>query len=191
MSTKTKRQTIRERLNGKVSAAIHTMCQGLRSNSEREDFRVDMTTFGTRSYISTRDGVRDYPTEDEEKICYGCAATCTIQQIAKKQFVDADIYYTNTRAKFLGFEENDLQCFEFAIDDLRKGQLAPLIAYMNGYAGDYDETKEWSPETIDTETKMMSLLDTNGIVLDHMGTMWRLYVPAYEKAAEVLEAAGY
>lgn len=59
----------------KPSEAAQAMVDGLRAQSKRSDFRIAMDTFGST------DG----------KICFGCAATCAIQVLNKRNFTVEDL----------------------------------------------------------------------------------------------------
>ena len=107
-------ETFREML--KVpSNALQAMVDGLRYHSSRDDFRIAMNTFG-----DTFHGV-----------CFGCAATCTVQKATGKSFSpDRNITYSTVRAEVLGCEEYDLLDFEYVIDQARKGRLKSLFRYF-------------------------------------------------------------
>ena len=100
----------------KPSEALQAMVDGLKAQSEREDFVIDMDSYGTHDY----------------KICYGCAATCTIQQLTGKKLTSKNIDETSDRAKFLKLDEYDLDDFEFIMNNVRSGYyIEGLLQYFN------------------------------------------------------------
>lgn len=109
-------KTIRELTENKPSNAIFAMIEGLKEQSEREDFRIKMLTFGTSN--------GDY--------CFGCAATCTIQKISKINLTIENINTKEERANALGFNLDELTIFEDCIDNLRNGTRLPAYVYY-GY----------------------------------------------------------
>jgi len=114
-------QTFRELCNGKVSAALQAMIDGLKLQSQRKDFRVDMSTFGTF-----------YDPENKEiPVCFGCAATCTVQQLSKVNFTDSQIDSLEERSFLTIQNSNDLDRFEDAIDCARMGNLISIFNYMD------------------------------------------------------------
>jgi hypothetical protein len=114
METLTETKTIRELLDGKIHKAIEAMVNGIKNQMEREDFKFYFTSFGAA----------------HNGICYGCAATCTIQEIAGKNLDKNNIDDVVFRAKALNFESHDLVKFEGAIDSMRQSNLYPILKYM-------------------------------------------------------------
>lgn len=106
-------KTFRELCGGKIHVAVQAMVDGLRNQNERSDFRIDMDTFG----------------EYTGSICFGCAATCAVQQITGVQFNDARIIYA--RERVIEHDIEDLADFECAIDSIRKGSFAEIAEYFN------------------------------------------------------------
>lgn len=102
-------------IKNKPSIALDMMVKGLLKQDRRKDFEVDMGSFGGFAY--------------SVKICYGCAATCTIQQIAKKNFQSSNIERSSCRAKVMGIDKYELDSFETAIDDARSGYLSALYMF--------------------------------------------------------------
>lgn len=107
-------KTIRARLK-KPSAAVDAMIEGLLQQSKRTDFYVAMESFGGFN----------------GNTCFGCAATCTVQQIAGENlYAGQHPVLPKDRAKILGFKEMDLTIFEMAIDEFRRGNPGKLLAYF-------------------------------------------------------------
>ena len=119
--TRRKRTTMRALCQGKPSVALKAMCDGLREHSKRDDFAVRMGTYG----------------DAEGNICYGCAATCAVQQIAGVRFtpntVPVDHWHDGfeNHAKACGILHADIREFEFAIDNAREGEMERLFSYFN------------------------------------------------------------
>ena len=108
----------------KPSQALRAMCVGLMRQSKRPDFVVDMDAYG---YI--RDG-----------FCFGCAATATLQEIAKKNLTVTNYHMSGTAMPFTRVQarssalELDLQAlfqFEGAMNCARLGDVSWLFSYFD------------------------------------------------------------
>ena len=110
-------ESIRELIQSKPSIALQAMVDGLREQSKRKNFKVDMRTFGEGKYLNN------------PVMCYGCAATCTLQKIAGKNLTVDNINVNLDRAQFLKFELTELRRFEFAICDASIGLLYGLFYF--------------------------------------------------------------
>lgn len=97
-----------------VWKALEFMRDGLLKQSRRKKFKIFMGTFG----------------QSVNDICYGCAATCTIQEIANKNFVNGEIVNTSSRAEYLHFDKYELSHFEDAIDSARAGFLSNIFSFL-------------------------------------------------------------
>ena len=127
-------QTFRELCKNKVSTALQAMIDGLKLQSQRKDFRVDMSTFG--SYHESRN--------KENPVCFGCAATCTVQQLCKVNFTDSQIDSLKERSFLTIGNSNDLDRFEDAIDSARLGNLLPIFSYMgNLESHELSDDNQW------------------------------------------------
>lgn len=149
-------KTLKELCDGKPSNAIKAMIEGLRTQSKRPDFKIRMSTFGSQ--------------HPNEKVCYGCAATCTLQQLTGINFV-ADtgrsmIEDTYTRAEVLKVRHKDLDKFEDAIDEFRLCELDPIFAYfgvekplirVHGWSLQTDDWQEQIPEIEKYVKKLIKL----------------------------------
>lgn len=102
------------------SEALRAMVDGLTEQSKRPDFEIDMGSFGEWSDL------------DGKPVCFGCAATCTIQKITGHNFGLDEIGDREDRAKALKDSEEDLHDFEHAMDSARNGYLSKLFEYF-GY----------------------------------------------------------
>ena len=113
----------------KPSQAIRAMVVGIRQQSRRKKFVVNMTTYG----LAGRDG-----------ICYGCAATCTIQKLARKNFKPKDLsskivnglihppFLTreNVAAEWGNTTRAVVSKFEHVINEVRQGRLKQLFEFF-------------------------------------------------------------
>jgi hypothetical protein len=99
----------------KPSDALQAMIDGLREQSTRQNFRVDMHTFGEYS--------------KNLGICYGCAATCAVQKLAGKNFEGSEIDFHPESARYLNLDKTQMVRFESAIDDARKCILEALFEF--------------------------------------------------------------
>lgn len=100
------------------SEALQAMVDGLLKQNKRKTFQVDMGSFGNSFY------------DGNKNICCGCAATCTIQEVANKNLTAASIVCCEERADFLGFDKYDLEYFEGVIEDARCGMMNSLFDYF-------------------------------------------------------------
>jgi len=92
-----------------VSDIVDTMIKGLK----REWVTIDMTSFGY----------------SEKGICFGCAATNTLCELMKESFYDSEIY--SREGKFgYGITSHELELFEGAIDDLRRGEVEDFLCNL-------------------------------------------------------------
>jgi hypothetical protein len=102
-------------INSKPSTAIWATLQGLETQSLRDDYKTNMKTYGVYDMVS--------------KVCYGCAATAAIQEIAGVNLDRTNIETVEERALALGFDIKELTAFEEAIDGARAGRLR-LLGYF-------------------------------------------------------------
>lgn len=98
----------------KPSDAIQAMIDGLEEQSERPKFQIEMSTFGEA-------GAGD--------VCFGCAATCTIQHAFEHNFTVDEIEGCYNRSEALNVDEEDLDIFEDVIDGFRQGYAFRLLNY--------------------------------------------------------------
>lgn len=95
----------------KPSQALQAMIDGLRNQDSRTFFEVDMLTYGT----------------SRGQTCFGCAATCAIQQITQVNLTPQNIC---KRTDAFLVDEKDMYSFEYAIDTARQGSLGVLFRYF-------------------------------------------------------------
>ena len=96
-----------EMAGGKPSAVVNAMIVGLESHANRDDFKINMSTFGM---------------EGIGGICVGCAATCAVEQITGHKFTTREIEGRENRAVSIHVNYCDLQHFEDVIDAFRHGK---------------------------------------------------------------------
>lgn len=130
-------RTIKQ-LAPKLSDALQAMVDGLNKQSKRQDFAVDMSTFGMA----------------ENGICFGCAATCAVQELAQINLTEDCIENAYDRAATFNVTVYDLDTFEKAIDTFRRGNPYVLLAYygivetglewmLHSYCGLRLNTNDW------------------------------------------------
>lgn len=68
---------------------------------------------------------------DTEGICYGCAATNTLCELAETKFTAEVIASTGKLASAVGSDYESVAFFETAIDALRKGQINIANSWLN------------------------------------------------------------
>jgi hypothetical protein len=108
-----------------MEAAILIMIKGIKHQFARDDFRIKLHSFGSTTLEYVNDGMG--------RICIGCAATCTVQQIAQVNLGATTITYSDTRAKALHMDHWKMRQFELAIEGVRLGNLKSLFSfYYNG-----------------------------------------------------------
>lgn len=115
MSTAVNYRRIRDIIQ-KPSQALEAMVKGLLKANRRKTFIVDMGTFGS--------------VDTSKRICYGCAATCTLQEICKHRFTNIDIEDWEKRAFALGLNPHEVSEFEIVMDDARRGKLLRLFVFF-------------------------------------------------------------
>jgi hypothetical protein len=99
------------------SAALQAMVDGLREQSKRSDFKIDMHTYGAYN--------------PGYGVCFGCAATCATQKIFETKFQPDFINTVSRRAEAFKCEMYDLHEFEQAINSARIGVMSKLFLYYD------------------------------------------------------------
>jgi len=143
-------QTFRELCKDKVSTALQAMIDGLKFQSQRKDFRVDMATFGGFSNSGDKGSL----------VCFGCAATCTIQQLSEVNFTDSLIGSSSGRSRQTIRNSNDLAGFEEAIDCARMGNLISIFNYMGDRdSHEFSDDDRWFLGTDDWQEQLPLVQD--------------------------------
>lgn len=107
-------KTILGTIEGKPSNALQAMYDGLLKQDRRIDFVVNFRFFG---------GVLS------DRVCFGCAATCTLQEISQVDLNPGNITLVEKRARAYGFEQTETIRFEMAMDCARHGNLYDLFGF--------------------------------------------------------------
>jgi hypothetical protein len=113
----------------KLWEVTQAMIDGLINQSKRDDFQIKMHTFGNS------DGL----------VCFGCAATCTIQQLSNFNFKhpfeinNVSRRYETIDNKSLFKDIKELNTFEMAIDNFRTSFPEDICYFLNL---DYQKIKE-------------------------------------------------
>ena len=140
---------LEETFRGKPSDALEYMCDGLLKQDKREDFEIAMYTFG----------------RSDGQMCFGCAATSTIQQIAGQ-----DLTVSNIKDRqLIGFDLSELRAFEGVIDFVRNGSLRELFIFCEVTEVDY---WKWN--------HLWSMQDEN----------WKSCIPEVRKVIREMRAEG-
>lgn len=100
----------------KPSDAVLAMINGLEEHSKREEFIVDMESFGMRRQKSA-----------STWFCIGCAATCALQKLTGVTLTAENICGSYARANALGFTDQDMLDVEMMYESLRRGD--PSVMY--------------------------------------------------------------
>ena len=112
---------LKKELSGRAGfiTAFSAMIKGLKNQEKREDFTINMGSYG-----------EVYSNNDiDQKICAGCAATCAIQEYFGINFDADNIYQRYHRADAVGVDFNTIIKLETAIEDLRTGSVRVLSDY--------------------------------------------------------------
>ena len=140
---------LKETFRGKPSDALEYMCDGLLAQDEREDFEVVMSTYG----------------RSDGRMCFGCAATSTIQQIAGRSLTVSNV----KSRQLIGFDKDELFLFERLINRARLGLLHSLFGFCEvAEVG----CREWD--------YLWSMRDSN----------WKSCIPKVRKAIVEMRAKG-
>ena len=125
ITKKDKFKTIKDYLPTPIHA-LKAMQKGLTKYMEKEGFEIDMESYGS------------FAITDGKPICFGCAATCTIQEAVGKSFNDDNISSCLFRSYFLKIETSDLFLFEMAINAFREGSYDQIFEYYGLHHMYYD-----------------------------------------------------
>ena len=99
--------------------AVEAMITGLKNQNDRADFTVFMGSYGEAS-CELANG---------KKICFGCAATCAIQEYTGVNFDGNSIPNEYARARAIDADVDILRDFEIAIEWLRCGEPYKLCNF--------------------------------------------------------------
>ena len=148
--------TFREMLK-QPSAALQAMVSGLLKQSRRTDFKISMSTYGAAQL----------------GVCFGCAATCAVQEAANVDLTSSTILPMAVRVDALGVSAIDCWEFELAIDNARCGRLRQLFEYFKlPVPSQYGDRMVVAFAELTTEN-------------------WRKQLPAVRRAIEELRKSGH
>lgn len=157
-----KRKTLRQLCKGKPSVALRAMCDGLRAADKRPGFIIAMWSYG----------------HADKTFCYGCAATCTLQEITGVEFTPERLQVRrltqlsfNRQAAICKLSTPDVIEFEGAMEFARAGHLAYLYDFLG----------------IATESRINPKPDENWRLWDNN---WRTELPKVRAFIRKLEKAG-
>ena len=117
---------------------VQAMIDGLNNTKLRDDFKIDMSTYGSAGWIKGK------------HVCFGCAATATVQQVAWIDYKPGDLASrlmgesVRKRASAMGIDTQTLRQFETCIDMFRKGDTWALQDYCEVSVGRRSEGWEMS-----------------------------------------------
>ena len=154
------KSTIAKTINNKPSIALQAMVDGLRFTDTQPQQQILMSTFGSVE----GGGISNL------KICYGCAATWSIQNLtgrmlSTKEVEDLGILRANNTLCGWGTEE--VAAFEEAIDCARVGELGALFDFcgvLKNHRPEFDDcfnlsTDNWKRKIPAVEELIAELKD--------------------------------
>lgn len=153
------------------SAALQAMVDGLREQSKRPDFKIEMRAFG------------EVDNDDKPTMCFGCAATCAVQKLTGKNYHGTEILERLDRAHYMDLEYKDMLYFEWAIDEARKGDLDGLIDF-------YYEGKSDCPDPMNILNKRSWILRGTEYFFALSNTNWEFQLPIVERLITLLKSHG-
>lgn len=174
-------QKINDLIYRKPSNVIRISIDALREHLERDDFIVDMMTFGNTE-----------TNENGDTICTGCLAACAIEKMADIRFEPADIRNVFARAIATKISQGLLIGVESAVNNLRRGKLIPLYKLCGLTDAEWTPlpvTIEYSYDEIDIFHTKYSQVEREDDV--DTATGYQLGIEKLERVAEVLEAEGF
>ena len=140
---------LKETFRGKPSDALEYMCDGLLRQDKREGFVINMATYG----------------RSRRKVCFGCAATSTIQEIAGQNLTLQNI----SCRELIGFDTDELFGFEMVINEARLGSLHSLFEFCKVTKVDH---RKWNDLWVMTNEN------------------WKSCIPKVRKAIREMRAKG-
>lgn len=110
-------QSIAELVRKKPSKVIRAAIHGLQTHRDRDDFIIDMHTFGGVAFRNNGDHV-----------CMGCLATCALQSLANVELTAGNIIGCDSRAAAIGVHKIEVYRFDSAVNALRFNDPKELYA---------------------------------------------------------------
>jgi hypothetical protein len=157
-------------LDGKASAGVRAMIEGLREARSMEGFELNMATFGS---FKVNGG-----------ICVGCAATTTVMKVANLKFRPHEIGTSASRADAVETSIHDLGRFEASIDALRQGELRRFLTYFLDLQSSEGTDTAWN-------LKDAWELERPALLPELYEDFTEAHLASYEILASWLEARGF
>ena len=158
---------LRAKLRGREGfcTAVAAMITGINNQDERDDFTINMEEYG------------DYLHDDEtgETMCFGCAATCAIQEYFGVDFDEDDIRHDSGRAAAVNLNLKTYNYFEGCVDGLRRAEAYHLADFcqlnendkafvMDSFAGLRElDNCSWERNLYEYEDVLNGVMDTWGM----------------------------
>jgi len=164
----------------KPSEWVQYMCDGLEQQSERGGFSVDMTLF--------------WMYDPNEEMCFGCAATCALQEALGVDF-QSDFrrpHRHNSRTWSPFNKEVDAMAYkrvEEAIDWLRIGTFVWFIQVMSELNG--FDTDEFTAKAKHDAVLRRALGYGSSGLPSLLTCNWKEQLPHYRELIEPLRRIGY
>ena len=155
---------LRIEMNGRAGfiTATTAMINGLKAQNKREDFTINMGDYGAAFY-----------TEERGKItCFGCAATCAVQEYFGLNFNSVSISRHDLRADVVGADFNTFIKFERAVDGLRCGHTK--------YLSDFCALDKTDRQFVCRKVDQLPVL---------YNSSWEMALPYYRTALDEIMAA--
>lgn len=174
--------TVKELIHRKPSLVVRATIHGLQTASTREDFRLNMNTFG------------DTGKSGDKRVCIGCMATCAMQSLFNVTFTASNIDSAARRANVAGLTHNpfgDYYDLEVAVDRVRQGLTSKLYNICGITWGEWPNLPAEVP-AVSRQDKTYAA-NAIGVVLAGVPSTTELEV-AIERLtllAEQLEAKGF
>lgn len=100
---------IKAMVHRKPSVVVRAAIHGLQTHRNRDDFIIDMHTYGSVGYNPTTGG----------NLCIGCLATCALQSITNVELTTDNIAGTSSHAEAVSCDFVTVASFETAVNNLR------------------------------------------------------------------------
>lgn len=145
--------SLRKQIDRKPSVVVRAAIHGLQTNKDRNDFRLDMGTYGGVGY------------RGEKVVCIGCMATVAMQSISNVVFTSSTIHNHHQHANACGSSAIDVAIFEIAVNDLRLNTTTELYRICNLDTHEQATLPTTVPAIDPSETPFGLTDNLNGILL--------------------------
>lgn len=151
----------------KPSQALEAMVDGLLASKDNPNFRAEMDTYG------------DAYEQADGPLCFGCAATCTLQQLAGARFTPDSIRRTQSRAEVVGVPAFRLGSFEHVMNSARRGKMHALLRFFDYYDPRVAPSDYYDPSVTPSDGKFCLKTDD-----------WEAQLPAVRAVIKEMKEAG-